>query len=146
MNCIFLRKKIESLTLQLGSAQNVFLGKQVHAINNQPLTIMKTFDTVTEALADLKSRGYTTDFNLAFNKIMCSTTKTCLTPGDFEITEFYRFEGETNPSDEDIVYGISSRDGKMKGVLMSAFGVYADSISDDMLKKLSIQSSSTKIS
>ena len=104
---------------------------------------MKSFDTVTEALADLKSRGYNTDFNLAFDKISCSRTKACLAPADFEITEFYRFEGETNPSDEDIVYGIVSKDGSMKGVLTSAFGVYADGISDDLLRKLSIHSSSS---
>lgn len=102
---------------------------------------MKSFDTVTEAMADLKARGFTIDFNLAFDKLSCSQTGDCLRPEEFEITEFYRFEGATDPSDEDIVYGISSKDGKMKGVLMSAFGVYADGISDDMLKKLSVHTS-----
>ena len=29
---------------------------------------MKTYDTVTEALKDLKLRGFTTDFNIAFDK------------------------------------------------------------------------------
>lgn len=99
---------------------------------------MRSFDTVTEALADLKERGFTTDFNLAFDKIKCAVTNACLLPGDFEISEFYRFEGETNPADEDIVYAINSKDGKIKGVLVSAFGVYADNVSSELLNKLSI--------
>jgi hypothetical protein len=101
-------------------------------------TIMKNYDTVTEALADLKSKGYTTDFNIAFDKLICSQNQTILTPSEFEIVEVHRFEGETNPSDEDVVYAVESKKGNIKGVFMSAFGVYADSVSDEMVKKLSM--------
>ena len=99
---------------------------------------MKNYDTVSGALNSLKERGYTKDFNIAFDKIMCSETNECLNTAEFEITEFYRFEGESNPSDEAVVYAIESKDHRMKGALVNAFGMYADSISDEMIKKLSI--------
>ncbi len=99
---------------------------------------MKNYDTVSGALNSLKERGYTKDFNIAFDKIMCSETNECLNTTEFEITEFYRFEGESNPSDEAVVYAIESKDHRMKGALVNAFGMYADSISDEMIKKLSI--------
>lgn len=99
---------------------------------------MYTYDTVVAAINDLKQRGYSTDFNLAFDKIICNQTGTCLNPSEFEITEIYRFEGDTNPSDEDVVYAIESKDGNRKGIFTSAFGTYADQISDEMIKKLSI--------
>jgi hypothetical protein len=98
---------------------------------------MKSYETVTEALSDLKNNGYSIDFNIAFDKIICSKNEICLNPNEFEIVETYRFEGNTNPSDEDIVYAIESKDGKIKGTLTSAYGMYAESASTEMIKKLS---------
>jgi hypothetical protein len=99
---------------------------------------MQTFDTVTSALAGLKARGYTLDFNISFDTIKCDEHNICLNPNEFEIVEVYRFEGDTNPSDEDVVYAVESKDGKLKGTITSAFGMYADSISNEMIQKLSM--------
>ena len=70
---------------------------------------MRNYDTVTEAVQDLKTRGYTIDFNIAFDKLICSKDSVCLNPSEFEIVEVYRFEGESNPSDEDVVYAVESK-------------------------------------
>ena len=99
---------------------------------------MKSYDTVTEAISDLKARGYNIDFNLAFDQLICSNDAIRLKPHEFEIVEVHRFEGDSNPSDEDIVYAVESKDGKVKGVITSAFGLYADSISNEMIQKLSM--------
>ena len=95
---------------------------------------MKTYDTVTEALKDLKLRGFTIDFNIAFDKIICSENKICLNPNEFEIVETYRFEGDTDPGDENVVYAIESKDGTAKGTMSSAYGTYAESISTEMIQ------------
>lgn len=100
---------------------------------------MNNYSTVTEALNELKTNGYTIDFNIAFDKIMCNKTKICLNPHEFEIIETHRFEGATDPGDEDVVYAVESKDGMMKGTITSAYGVYADTISTEMIKKLSIK-------
>lgn len=97
---------------------------------------MYTYDTVVEAINALKLRGYTIDFNLDNDKIICTDKIHCLGVDDFEITETYRFEGDSNPSDEDVVYAIESKDKKVKGILSSAFGLYADTISTDLMLKL----------
>jgi hypothetical protein len=100
---------------------------------------MPTYDTLLDALNDLKKRGYTTDFNLAFDKVKCASTGVCLSPSQFKITEHYRFEGMSNPDDNAIVYAIESKDGNMKGVLVSAYGAYADGVSTEMIQKLTMQ-------
>lgn len=100
---------------------------------------MHSYETVSEALTDLKSREFTTDFNLAFDTIKCSATGTCLSPSQFEIVEQYRFEGQTDPGDESVVYAVAAKDGSMKGVLVSAYGMYSDGISEEMIKKLRMQ-------
>ncbi|UEG49185.1 phosphoribosylpyrophosphate synthetase [Ferruginibacter lapsinanis] len=99
---------------------------------------METYETVVDALNGLKAKGYTLDFNIAFDKLMCSNNEICLNPNEFEITEVYRFEGETNPSDEDIVYAVEAKEGNIKGVITSAFGMYADALSTEMIQKLSM--------
>jgi hypothetical protein len=99
---------------------------------------MEAYDTLTAALTGLKAKGYTLDFNIAFDKLICSEGINCLNPNEFEITEVYRFEGDTNPSDEDVVYAVQSHDQKIKGTLTSAFGIYADDISTEMLQKISM--------
>ena len=94
---------------------------------------MYVYDTVSEALADLKIRGYNNDFNLAENCIVCDNQK--FEPLDFEITEIYRFEGNSDPGDEAIVYAIQSKTG-VKGVLVNGYGIYSETISSELAKKL----------
>jgi len=101
--------------------------------NSQP-----SFDTVTEALQWLNKQGFTEDFNLNENCILFNNGKQSMSPDDFNIEYVFRFEGDTDPGDENIVYGINSDTYNIKGVMMSAFGMYADAISDEMIKKLSI--------
>jgi len=100
---------------------------------------MQSYDTVVAALKGLKERGYTINFNIAFDKLICSDNRICLNPDEFEIVEMHRFEGNSNPADEDVVYVVESKSGDIKGVISSAFGVYADAASTAMLQKLTIQ-------
>lgn len=94
---------------------------------------MPAYDTVSQAINGLKQRGYTLDFNLKKNNIECRGQT--FNQEGFEITEFHRFEGSSDPGDEAIVYAIESRNG-VKGVLVNAFGVYSESLGDEMMKKL----------
>ena len=97
---------------------------------------MYNYDTVTEAVNGLFKRGYTYNFNLRDDCIECKTHDISLKPEDFQIDEFYRFEGESDPADETIVYAISSVKNQIKGVLVNAFGVYSDSVSNELIEKL----------
>ncbi len=96
---------------------------------------MHSYDTLTEALKDLKKRGYTVDFNLTSDALVCDIAR--YHPEDFEITEIYRFEGNTDPADEAVLYAIESKNG-LKGVLVNGYGISADALSAAMAKKFSI--------
>lgn len=97
---------------------------------------MKSYDNLVNALVDLKQQGYTTDFNLAFDQIKCSSKDVCLLPSEFDIVAHHRFEGDTDPGNSSVLYVIESHDGHIKGVLISAYGMYSDSLSDEMIRKL----------
>lgn len=96
---------------------------------------MYVYDTVSQAIKELKERGYTTDFNLQENCIVCNHEK--FHPEDFEIVEVYRFEGESDPADEAVVYAVESNKGD-RGVLVSGYGISADEMTSEMAKKLSM--------
>jgi hypothetical protein len=98
--------------------------------------VMITYDTVSEAVNGLNKRGFEIDFNLEVNCIVCTVGK--FNPDGFEIVEVYRFEGNSDPSDEAVVYAIQSITG-MKGVLVNGYGISADTMSSEMAKKLSVQ-------
>ena len=99
------------------------------------LNTMYTYDTVSGAVNGLKKRGYTMDFNLQENCLVCHEDK--FNPEDFEIVEVYRFEGNTDPADEAVVYAIESNKGH-KGVLVNGYGPTSDAMSSEMAKKLEI--------
>jgi len=99
---------------------------------------MPAYDSISTAMNGLKAEGYTLDFNIAFNNLLCKQNGVCLNPGEFEIVKYYRFEGNSDPDDSSILYAIESNDGKLKGILVNAYGIYSDPASDAMLKKLSV--------
>lgn len=94
-----------------------------------------SYDTLSGALNGLKQRGYTEDFNLKENCIICATKPLELKPEEFDIEEVHRFEGMSNPDDNSVVYAISSSYG-VKGVLVDAYGAYAEAITPEMAQKL----------
>jgi hypothetical protein len=96
---------------------------------------MYQYDSVSHALEELRKKGYTTDFNLEENCLVCNTQK--FTADDFDIKEVVRFEGNSDPADEAIVYGIESKTG-VKGVLVNGYGYSSDSMGEEIAKKLSM--------
>ncbi|TSJ45479.1 phosphoribosylpyrophosphate synthetase [Fluviicola chungangensis] len=89
--------------------------------------MIRDYETVSEAVNDLKKRGYTADLSMEAERdcLVCRATATELSPEDFEIDEVYRFEGMTDPGDEMIVYAISSKNKEVKGIVVNAFGIYS---------------------
>jgi hypothetical protein len=98
---------------------------------------MKIFDTLTEAINDLRKRGYVHDFNLHTEWLECQSLNLQLKPADFHVDEVHRFEGLNNPDDSTILFAIQSPDG-IKGILVDAYGVYSEALSSEMIKRLTI--------
>lgn len=92
---------------------------------------MYHYATVSKALEELAEKGFTVDYNLKENHIKEH-------PEDFEIVHIYRYEGETDPSDEATVYGIKSSDGE-KGVYVAGQGADSEKSATKLLHELSIK-------
>jgi|TARA_R110000796_G_scaffold35017_2_gene90027 hypothetical protein len=96
---------------------------------------MNIEDTLSQKMAELQKLGYTYDLNLCSEHIECNALKLKLHPEDFDVDQVHRFEGMSSTDDNSILYAISSKKG-VKGLLVDAYGVYAENISEAMRKKL----------
>ena len=91
-------------------------------------------DTLTAAIDALRKEGYTEDFNLKENCLECGTL--AVFHDEFHVDKYFRFEGETDPADEAVLYAISSEKHGIKGLLVNAYGMYSDPIADEIMAKL----------
>lgn len=96
---------------------------------------MKSYESLVDALDDLKKRGYEADFETQTACLYCSDLDLRLNPEEFNVDEVYRFEGDSNPDDSAVLYAISSSTG-VKGILIDGYGAYSEHLSFDMAKKL----------
>lgn len=89
------------------------------------------YASVLKALEELKSMDFTIDYNLQESAIMDY-------PDSYEIVHIYRYEGDSNPDDEAVVYGIKSNSGE-KGVFVAGFSANSESEAAKVLSDLSIK-------
>ncbi len=97
---------------------------------------MESYDTLSEAIDALKAQGYTEDFNLKKNCIECENGKHSLKHNEFKIDKSFRFDVNEDPSDQSVLYAISSWTSNVKGVLVSGYGMFTDELTNEMLEKL----------
>lgn len=99
---------------------------------------MKNYQSLVDALADLKKRGYVADFEIEPTCLYCGELNLRLQPEEFRVNEIYRFEENSSPDDNSVIYAISSSAG-VKGTLVDACGMYAENMSFEMAQKLRMQ-------
>ncbi len=99
---------------------------------------MKPYNTLSETMEELRKQGYTEDFNLQQNCLECRNGEFKVFAEDFKVDNYFRFEGDSNPSDSAILYAISSDRLGLKGVLVNAYGIYSETVTDELMEKLQI--------
>jgi hypothetical protein len=98
---------------------------------------MDSPDTVTEAVRQLKAEGYELDVQLIGGQLVWGHSGTTCPVDVAEVDRLYRFEGESDPGDEMVVFAVRNPGTGLQGVLASAFGPAADPETLDHLVGLS---------
>jgi len=96
-------------------------------------------DTLSQTIEQLRKEGYTLDFNIQGNALLCSNGRHKVLHDEFVIDKVFRFEGMTDPADEATLYAISSEKHDIKGILVNGAGIYSDDVTDEMLRALRIE-------
>lgn len=98
--------------------------------------LKESYGTLSETINGLVLTGYIHDFNMHEECVVCRQTNETLSPDDFQIDKVYRFEGESNPDDQSILYAISSPKFSLKGVLVNGYGISSDDNTSKLIEHL----------
>lgn len=96
--------------------------------------------TITSVLERLRVKKYDNEYRMTEQGFTPGNNK-YYTPGDLKIIRTYRFEGDSDPSDNSVIYLIEANDG-MIGYSLDAYGVYSDHEDDgydDFIRKISVE-------
>lgn len=108
-------------------------------------------DTASQNMATLSERtntaiesGYTENFTVNSKGLVTADGKTIFAPDEIKISNFHRFEGNSNPDDSSILYLIDTNDGR-KGTLIDAYGAYADATISSFIREVEDIQKRTKV-
>lgn len=73
---------------------------------------------IVDTIAELQSRGFTSDFNLLGNRLFCLQTKSFFSSNQFDVLEIYSFDDEHLNKPQTVVYAIECFTNTMKGILL----------------------------
>jgi len=91
--------------------------------------------TISERINLSIKHGYTENFKVVASGLTTEDGKSVYAPSDITISNFYRFEGYSDPMDSSILYIIETNDGK-KGTLIDAYGAYADAKVSNFIREV----------
>ena len=98
----------------------------------------ENYRNLIEAVNGLRSRGYNYDFNYQNACLFCDKITEKFEAGDLKITEYYRFEGMSDPEDNSVIYAIESNSGH-KGIMIDAYGAYSDEHKAAFLSNIAVE-------
>lgn len=89
---------------------------------NNSMPYMKS---LANCLNRMVTEGYTENFQVTDTGLEALDHHKEYHPDQIQVVNFYRFEGESDPDDNAILYVIETNDGT-RGTLIDAYGVYND--------------------
>lgn len=87
--------------------------------------VISAYTGVAQTIQDLRKKGFTANFEFLDHAFMDVESRRTFTADQLDIIDHQRFEGMSDPDDMSVLYAIESNDG-MKGIIVDAFGTYAD--------------------
>ena len=93
-------------------------------------------ETIPERIAKLRKQGYTEDFNIKKDHLETWDHRLNLKHEDFVVDRVFRFDEDSDPAGQSILYAITSPTHNLKGILIDGYGTFSEDTDDEMVKKL----------
>jgi len=93
--------------------------------------------TLLTCMKNAKEEGYKLSFKVTEQGLSKADEEGSrfYTPEEISIDNFYRFEGESDPAENSILYLIHTVDGE-KGTLLNTYGTYADPLISPFIEQV----------
>jgi hypothetical protein len=86
---------------------------------------MAFMNTLSACLNKAVAEGYRECFTVTGKGLYSTSRSRYYRPEQVQVLNFYRFEGQSDPADNAIMYLLETSDG-LKGTLIDAYGTYSD--------------------
>jgi hypothetical protein len=100
-------------------------------------TDMETMDAAVERL---ERAGYADELRASEAGFLEVRTGRIHSPETLVVDEIVRFEGESDPADEAVLFALRARDQSMRGTFVATYGPSADPISAPLIRRLNGES------
>jgi hypothetical protein len=94
-------------------------------------------ETLSEAIARLEAAGYGDAFRPDQGRLWAEAARRFFAPESLVVEEVVRFEGESDPDDQAILFALRSPTGDVRGTFSTSYGVNVDPSSVEILRNLS---------
>ncbi|HJW16936.1 MAG TPA: hypothetical protein VJ499_07440 [Flavisolibacter sp.] len=121
-----LLKNLANIWFYNGNIYNMIINE------NNSMPYMKS---LANCLTHMVNDGYTEDFTITEEGLRSIQHLNNYLPEEIQVVNFYRFEGESDPDDNAILYIIETVDGT-KGTLVDSYGTYNDSRISNFMKNV----------
>ena len=96
-------------------------------------------NTLSQILEKLRLKGKDNELKMTdHGKMQSKSLSKIYKPEDLTIVKTYRFEGDSDPGDNSVLYLVEDQE-KNIGYILAAYGIYSDNLGsgfDDFLKKI----------
>lgn len=93
-------------------------------------------DTLSQVLARLETAGYRGTFTATDGGLHCPACDGRHDPEVVDIDEIVRFEGESDPDDEAVVFALSCEHCAAKGTYIAAYGPAVNATDAQVIRRL----------
>jgi hypothetical protein len=104
---------------------------------------MKSYESLDDALSDLREKGYKDDFTTGSFCLYCGELDMRLDPDDFHVDEINQIEGSRNADNPATLYAISSSAGIKGTLVVDADGIQHEHLNIEVSKSVTIQTYGT---
>src|SRR5262245_60291741 len=95
-------------------------------------------ETLGAAIVRLERAGYADELRARPDGFLEPRTNRIHAPEALIVDEIVRFEGESDPADEAVLYALRASDGSARGTFVATFGPSADPVAAELIRRLAV--------
>ena len=102
-------------------------------------------ETLREALKRLEQRGFREALVARPGGLLGPTGEDAATPEEWVVDEIVRFEGESDPGDEAVLFALHSTDGRIRGTFVSSYGPHTEPDCAAVIRRLRFDGATDRV-